>query len=182
MRKTISPSQVTDDHVFVAANSRFLTPYQAYDDGYGKFWICRNSTGIVGIIRAVNWSTAYNIAEDVFFPAADEDARKAMAEIGAATGSERRSLQTAFDENYGYRSNSLTLPDGSRSLIYSKDLNGDFVDPLTDAFATEAGITLEVEDRFVQISPLPSPPHSEKAPNCPVPLIWSLRQPLVHHG
>lgn len=53
-----------------------------YDDGCGPLWISRNSIGINGIVRAQNWSDAYEICEDEFFPGADETIEELQREYG----------------------------------------------------------------------------------------------------
>jgi hypothetical protein len=45
-----------------------------------------------------------------------------------------------FQEAYGFRPNS-----GGKNPIYSKDINGDYLDRLTPELAKELGITLEIE-------------------------------------
>lgn len=53
-----------------------------YDDGFGPLWIMRDSMGIMGIVRAQTWEEAYSIAEDEFFPEADETIAALVKEYG----------------------------------------------------------------------------------------------------
>jgi hypothetical protein len=141
----IKPSELTDEHTLESAASRFGHPIPIYDDGFGRLFIHRDSTGISGIVRAMSWSDAYGICEDEFFPAADDDATDGV-DIEAMTEHE----QACWDEAYGYRNSGRREADGSISCIYAKDLNGDSLDLLTNALALELGITLtatlETED------------------------------------
>ena len=147
MKKSITPSQIADAHSIITVNSRFGYPVAFWDDGSGPLWIHRDSMGITGIIRAQTWEDAYSAAEDELFPAGDEDAAEAMREIEATPeGEERDHLQACFDEVYGYRGSARQMPDGTLSSIYSKDLNGDSLDPLTDELAEQLEITLEIDD------------------------------------
>jgi hypothetical protein len=122
--------------------------------------------GITGIIRAQTWEDAYSAAEDELFPAGDEDAAKDMEALEALPeGPERDHAQACFDEAYGYRGSTRQMPDGTLSSVYSKDLNGDSLDRLTDALAAELEISLEIEDN----EPEPEPArfhlyHNHRAP------------------
>lgn len=50
-----------------------------------------------------------------------------------------------FCEAYGFRPNGPRVGDTHEHGIYSKDLNGDYLDELTDALASELGIELQGE-------------------------------------
>ena len=58
------------------------TPIPVYDDGFGRLYIHRHSTGISGIVRAQTWEDAYGICEDEFFPEADETVDELIKEYG----------------------------------------------------------------------------------------------------
>ena len=139
---------ITDDQSLVSAASRFGTPIPIYDDGFGPLWIHRDSMGISGIVRAQTWEDAYSICEDEFFPAGDDEAAEAMAEIEALPeGKERAHLEACFEEAYGYRPNGARrMQDDSLSYIYAKDLNGDSLDSLTPELLAELEITLVITD------------------------------------
>lgn len=55
---------------------------QTYDDGFGPFWIHRDSMGISGIVRAQTWEDAYSICEDEFFPEASESVDDLIKKYG----------------------------------------------------------------------------------------------------
>jgi hypothetical protein len=128
----------------VSAATRFDSPIPCYDDSWGPLWIHRDSMGISGIVRAKTWSDAYSICEDEFFPAGDAEAGAEAQRIEALPeGEERNHAQACWDEAYGYRpSGNSKMPDGSLSSIYAKDLNGDRLDPLTQALVDELGLKL----------------------------------------
>lgn len=137
---------ITDDQQLISASTRFGHPIPVYDDGFGPLWIHRDSMGISGIIRAQTWGDAYSIAEDEFFPAADEEAEEEMQRIEAMEeGPEKDHAQACFDEAYGFRDNSRRMEDGTLSTIYARDLNGDALDKLTPALVAELEITLEIK-------------------------------------
>lgn len=50
-----------------------------------------------------------------------------------------------FQEAFGFRSNGPNATDKLKHGIYSKDLNGDYLDVLTPEMVEELGITLEIE-------------------------------------
>lgn len=144
--KTSSPL-ITDTQSLTSAKSRFGHLIPVYDDGWGALFIHRDSLGISGIVRARTWEDAYSICEDEFFPAGDDEAGEEMQRIESmADGEEKDHAQACWDEVYGYRSNSRTMEDGSRSNIYTKDLNGDCLDTLTPELVADLGITLEITD------------------------------------
>lgn len=134
---------ITDEQTIVAATTRFDSPIQVYDDGFGPLWIHRDSMGISGIVRAQTWEDAYSICEDEFFPAADEDAAAEWAEMESMPdGEDRDHAEACWDESYGYRSTCRKMPDGTISSIYAKDLNGDSLERLTPKLAADLELTL----------------------------------------
>jgi len=133
-------SLITDEQALVSASSRFGTSIPIYDDGYGPLFIHRDSMGVTGIVRARTWEDAYSIVEDEFLPSADETHAEFIAEYG-----EDYTEDAAWQESYGFRSNSRTEPDGTQSSVYAKDLNGDSLDLLTPSLLADLGITLEIE-------------------------------------
>ena len=50
-----------------------------------------------------------------------------------------------FEEAYGFRPNGANARDKIRHGIYQKDLNGDYLEPLTSELIAELGISLEIE-------------------------------------
>lgn len=50
-----------------------------------------------------------------------------------------------FQEAYGFRPNGPNVRDKQKHGIYAKDLNGDYLHPLTAELIDELGITLEIE-------------------------------------
>lgn len=138
---------ITDSQRLVSAKSRFGHPIPVYDDGFGPLFIHRDSMGISGIVRAQSWEDAYSICEDEFFPAGDEDASEAQKEIEQCTDDkERNHLQACWDEAYGWRNNGSRRNDGTLSMIYAKDLNGDRLDLLSSQMLAELEIALEITD------------------------------------
>lgn len=58
---TIDPSDITLRFV-----NRFGREIQYYDDGIGCLWLYRDAGGLMGIVRAQNESSAYEIVQDEF--------------------------------------------------------------------------------------------------------------------
>tara|TARA_R110002020_G_scaffold193923_3_gene394526 strand:- start:2807 stop:3610 length:804 start_codon:yes stop_codon:yes gene_type:complete len=117
-----------------------------YDEGSGDLYISRDSMGINGIVRADSWEDAYGICEDEFFPPADESWEE-MAKTFDCEGEELME-DAAWNESYGFRPNGESIGKDKESPapgIYSKDLNGDYLDVLTDELAKSLGITLDIE-------------------------------------
>jgi hypothetical protein len=140
-------SLINDAQSLSGALSRFGNAIPVYDDGFGPLWIHRDSMGISGIVRAQTWEDAYSICEDEFFPAGDADASEEMLAIEACPeGPDRDHLQACWDESYGYRSGARAMPDGSRSQIYAKDLNGESLDLLTPELLASLEITLQISE------------------------------------
>lgn len=132
---------ITDNQTLAGATSRFGSTIPVYDDGFGQLYIHRDSMGISGIVRAQSWEDAYGICEDEFFPAATETEEELVAEYG-----EDYQDDDCFQESFGWRNNSRKEPDGSTSILYAKDLNGDALDVLTPALLAELEITLNITD------------------------------------
>lgn len=72
---------ITDSQSLVSA-SRNGHAIPVYDDGFGPLFIHRDSMGVYGIVRAQTWEDAYGIAEDEFFPEADETVDELRKEYG----------------------------------------------------------------------------------------------------
>jgi len=88
--------------------------------------------GVIGIIRAQTWEEAWSTAEDEIFPRANEEDVENFEKDYGPDWSE----DGAWNESYGFS--------GSNG-IYEKDLNGDYLNPLTQQNCEEWGITLEIE-------------------------------------
>ena len=102
-----------------------------YDDGFGPLWILRDTTGIVGIIRATTYEDAYGIAEDELYPEADVDDWEKEAKGDGFDNIDTYMESAIFQENYGFRPNGCNMKDVHKHGIYQKDLNGESLDPLT---------------------------------------------------
>jgi hypothetical protein len=156
-----------DDKRLVAVTSRHGTVLPIYDDSFGPLWIVRDSMGISGIIRAQGECEAWEISEDEFFPEAGETVeelqkeyafiRKHVKEFDAAgkfTG--WKTVETPnpyawsenelFQEAYGFRPSGPNSKDKIGHGIYAKDLNGEYLDLLTEAMAKELELTIVTED------------------------------------
>lgn len=153
---------INDEQSLISAQFSHGTPIRTYDDGFGPLYILRDSMGILGIIRAMTWEEAYEIAEDEMFPDCDLTLEEIVKKYGFRVsyvqpyGSGQTSREETpdpeawpenelFQEAYGFR------PNGSRSgstspmsHIYSKDLNGESLDLLTSAMVSDLGIVLNI--------------------------------------
>ena len=70
--KTENEKLINDGQRLVSA-THGGNPVQVYDDGFGPLWaLYLAGSGLAGIIRAQTWEDAWGIAEDEFFPEADE--------------------------------------------------------------------------------------------------------------
>jgi len=135
-----------DNQRLVSARFAHGTPIPVYDDGFGPLWIHRDSMGVSGIVRARTWQDSYGIAEDEFFPTADDALEEFHRIESMPEGKEMYHAQACWDEAYGYRPNGRGGPTPDKDHgIYAKDLNGDALDRLTPAFIAELGIVLEIE-------------------------------------
>ncbi len=137
---------MNDNQTLNAAHTQYRNPIQTYDDGYGPLFILRDSMGIQGIIRARTWEDAYEIAEDEFFPDADEEAAEELTRIESLPeGKERDHAQACWDESYGYRNNGRRTLEGTTSHLYARDLNGEALDQTTQSeLLTRYNIALDI--------------------------------------
>ena len=113
--------------------NEFDKPLSAYDDGTGPLWLIYDSLGVTGVIRADTYEDAYGIAEDEFFPEADEATWEAIAEEFDCTNIEDLGDDPIFQENYGFRPNGANLRDVHGHGIYKKDVNVEGLVKLTQA-------------------------------------------------
>jgi hypothetical protein len=133
---------IKDGQTFDGAKTGSGYEIQTYDDGFGPLWISRNSIGINGIVRAQTWEDAYSICEDEFFPEADETIDEIVKEYGKTWYED-----ACFQEGFGFRNNGPNSTDKLNHGIYSKDLNGDHLDLLTDEMVADLGITLNITEQ-----------------------------------
>ena len=106
---------------------------KTYDDGVGPLWVLRDSTGIVGVVRASTWEEAYSIAEDELFPEADFATWEDIAKDCDCTDPEALMDSAIFQENYGFCPNGRNDTDVHGHGIYARDLNGEDLERLDDA-------------------------------------------------
>ena len=86
---------INNEQSLVSAQFQHGTPIRTYDDGFGPLYILRDSMGILGVIRAMTWEEAYEIAEDEMFP----DCDLTMEEIVKEYGFKRDYIKIIRDEN-----------------------------------------------------------------------------------
>lgn len=79
----MSTTMIPEGHRLTGA-MRGAYPVPVYDDGGDgdPLFILRDSTGILGIVRAFTWEDAFSICEDEFFPEADETMEEIVKEYG----------------------------------------------------------------------------------------------------
>lgn len=131
---------IDDGLTLVGAHFTSGTIIPTYDDGFGdKLWIMQDSIGIRGIVRALSWEDAFEIAEDEFYPEASETVEELIKEYGP-----QWSEHPLFEEAYGFRPNGRNDSDKIGHGIYAKDLNGETLTPLTEELIKELDIVLEV--------------------------------------
>jgi hypothetical protein len=75
-------AMIKDNETLTGCKDRFGYDIPIYDDWFGQLYIMRNSTGIMGIVRAQSWEDAYGICEDEFFPECDLTMEEIVKEYG----------------------------------------------------------------------------------------------------
>lgn len=122
------------------ATSRFGHAIPVYDDGSGPLFVFRESMGISGIVRADTWEEAWEIAMDEFTSEASDTVADFEREYGP-----QWSENDLWQESHGFRPSGPNVRDKIGHGIYARDLNGEALDTLTDALASELEITLTGE-------------------------------------
>lgn len=120
-----------------ATHGRFGTRYPVrrfYDDGFGPVWIYQDAGGLLGIIRAQSWESAWEIVTDEILDDADPDY---LADPGYAVGADE------LPEGCGYRSSGNGSKPWNQTPIYQEDMNGSQLDLLTPETMEELGIILQ---------------------------------------
>lgn len=125
------------DSELVGAEYRSGVEIPVYDDGFGSLYVLRNSMGVQGVVRAGSWETAYEICQDEFFPEATETVEELVEEYG-----ENWIEDPCFDEAFGFRPNGPNSKDTLNHGIYARDLNGEYLDELTDSLLSELGLVI----------------------------------------
>lgn len=145
---------MNDNQTLNAARTQYNNPIQTYDDGHGPLFILWDSMSVLGIIRARTWEDAYSIAEDEFFPDADQEAADEQTRIDALPdGEEKNHAQACWDESYGYRPNGRRTLEGTTSHIYAHDLNGEALDQTTqEELLTRYNIALDITTTPAQVT------------------------------
>jgi hypothetical protein len=105
-----------------ASYGRFETRYPVsrfYDDGAGPVWIYQDAGGLLGIIRAETFETAWDIACDEVLDDADP---AILADCMTDSGLTDESGE--LPEGFGFRPNGDGSNPWNQTGIYSEDLNG----------------------------------------------------------
>lgn len=145
---------IKDEHAMFGAWTEYGNPIRVYDDGFGPVWICRDTMGIVGLVRAQDMETALELVEQEFLPEAEETVEELVQEFGSPE-SETWQDNPCFQEQYGFR------PSGPREGnwesgeprdplghgIFVRDLNGCSLEILTRELQTELRITISAPYR-----------------------------------
>jgi len=133
-----------DNTKIVSVHSKFDTPIKWYDDGYGPLWVYRNSMGVAGVIRAMNWHDAYDIVLDEILTPIEQN------EIPEAYGFYGENAEHAFaiaceneaemDLTEGYQ----FQPNSTGTGIVSTDLNGEALDKLDSKLWKDLGLKIKI--------------------------------------
>ncbi len=134
-------AEVYEERSLVGALSRFDSPIPVYDDYMGELYVMRDSMRIVGIVRAMSIQDAYSIVEDEFMSECSETVEELEKEYGPEWPDD-----PCFQEGYGFRPNGPNQSDKLQHGIYSRDLNGESLDVLTNEMLSEWGLTLVWEE------------------------------------
>jgi hypothetical protein len=133
--------------LLLSAHNEFGRTLQTYTDGYGPLFILRDSMGILGIIQASTWEDAWSIAEDEFFPEADEATWEAIAQECDCANPEELMDNAIFQDAYGFRPNGRNSGDKHGHGIYQRDLNGEALDQVTEAIlASRYDVTVTLQE------------------------------------
>ena len=129
---------ISDNQELVSASTRYGTPIETYDDGFGPLYAYRDAGGLHGVVRAQSWHDAWEIVEDeILTSIPDEDVPEAysfdtLEELQAAE-------EPDLEEGYSYQ------PNATGSGIVQHDLNGEALDELTPALLETLGWTVEIK-------------------------------------
>lgn len=140
---------ITDEQSLAGATMHGTINVPVYDDGCGPLWILQDSMGVRGVIRALTWEDAWEIGEDEMMPDADETEADWVKEYG-----EDYVEDPCWNEAYGFRPNGPNKVGGS--AVYQKDLNGEWLNPLTPEMVEALSMTLDIRDP--EPEPEPEPP------------------------
>jgi hypothetical protein len=123
---------ITDDQSLKSVTNSYGRSLPVWDDGFGPLWIYRDSTGVVGIVRAESWEKAYECVVDEIMPDADP-----------TDPDNAPDAQGNLPEGVHYRG---CTPSNShlKSHLAQSDLNGESLDPLTETLAKELELIVEL--------------------------------------
>ena len=123
------------DVALVSAKTKFGYPISTYDDGFGPLWVFRNTYGIYRVVRCMTLEDAYGIDLDEKTPISGDDLQEALNLMNPEHVDYDQDI---FDECYGFQ------PNATDSGIVDKDINGEYIDELTEELASLLEITLEL--------------------------------------
>lgn len=106
-----------------------------YDDGFGPLWIYRDSGGLMAVVRAMSWETAWEVVEDEILDDADPED---IAEWQAS--SDHDSVEPP--EGIYFRPNGGGDQPWAKTPYAQEDLNGSSLDMLTYQLLGHLGLTL----------------------------------------
>jgi len=126
----------------LSATYRFGGELTCIDEGFAgdPVWAVVESLGVVALVVADKWETAYEVAQDLVYADADPD-----DPFNYATSYDETAQEGELAEGVGYRPNGVPSDDNPRGLtsyLYAEDINGSRIMPLTDALVKEWGLLL----------------------------------------
>lgn len=106
------------------ASGHELLTYDDVGEPGGSLWAVHTQLGnfsyVYGVIRALTWEDAYEIAQSEIFPEAHETHEQLVEEFG-----EDYDECAIFQESYGFRPSGPNERDVHRHRVYQTDPGGD---------------------------------------------------------
>ena len=154
----------------VSATDQWGDTLATYDDGMGPLWLYRDASGCrTAVVRALGWEDAYELVTDYILPTTGEDSlpeaygyyihrrgarrwdvEKPDETLLGSYPSEDEAQQAALDhagktyadlvEGYRYQ------PNATGTGIVEYDINGEFLEPLSERLLEEIGVQLVIRE------------------------------------
>lgn len=137
--------QLNPDNLRFETASGYAIKY--YDDGDGGLWVYRDTSGVVGIVRAKTWEDAYEcVLDEILNPIPQDEVYQAYGYDSAAEFEAVAAAGDPWDrplaEGYHHQPNA-----GDGTGIVSTDLNGESLEPLTHRVLDQLQITVRLDVR-----------------------------------
>jgi hypothetical protein len=117
--------------------TQFGNPVRWWDDGFGPLWVYRETLGVLGVVRAQTWASAWECVVDEIMDGCTWDELEPEEQAAFKNGEDV--------EGVTFRNNGEPCSPWAKGEYAREDINGCSLDRLTVELAMELGLKVDTE-------------------------------------